>query len=144
MWLDYALENLFVQPEQGKVDRLSAEVYRRAKSLGASTFCLGNVLASARHAYGTPWVSALQIPRRSDDVFVFFAARDDGLTCAFYVLAARGAGDEGMYVGEPTLCVGESTYRGVTEDCWDAFSKDKLPTQPGVYGGELSTVETAL
>ena len=126
------------------MDRMSAEVYSRAKSLGAITFCLGNVLAAARHAYGTPWVSALQIPRRSDDVFIFFAARDDGLTCSFYALAARGVADGGMYFGKSALHVGESTYHGIDEETWTAFSQDKIPTQPGVYGGELSTLEAAL
>jgi len=126
------------------VDRMSAEVYRRAKSLGPATFCLGNVLAAARYAYGTPWLSALRIPRRSDDVFIFFAARDDGLTCSFYALAARGVASGGMYFGESALHVGESTYQGIDENTWNAFSADQIPAQPGVYGGELSTVETAL
>jgi len=123
---------------------MSAEVYRRAESLGQATFCLGNVLAAARYEYGTPWLSALQIPRRSDDIFIFFAARDDGLTCSFYALAARGVATGGMYFGESTLCVGESTYQGIDEQTWDAFAQDQISTQPGMYGGELSTVETAL
>ncbi len=126
------------------MDESVAEIYRRAKSLGQVTFSLGDVLASARHAYGTPWLPALHIPRRSIDVYAFFAARDDGLTCSFYALPTGGGDDERMYLGEPVLHVGSSTYRGVTAETWAAFSKDKIPTQPGVFGGELSTVEAAL
>ncbi len=144
VWFYNAVKNLFVQPEPKTVDESIAEIYRRAKSLGQVTFSLGDVLASARHAYGTPWLSALYIPRRSIDIYAFFAARDDGLTCSFYALSTGGDGDKRMYFGEPVLYVGESIYRGVTEKTWDAFSENRISTKSSMFGGELSTVETTL
>ena len=144
VWFYDAIKNLLIQPEPSKVGQRPAEIYSRAKPMGSSTFSLGDVLASARHAYGSPWLPALQIPRRSDDVFIFFAAGGNGLACSFYALPAGRSGHNGLYVGEPRLYVGKSTYRGITEDCWNAFSKNKVTTKSGVYGGELSTMEAAL
>lgn len=143
-WFPNLVAYLFLQPESGEVAQLQAEIYSGPEPLGKVAFCMGDVLASARLSYGSPWVSALQIPRQSDDLFIFFAPIRSGLAYSFYGFPTSGRRVEGLYCGEPRLYIGKSSYGGVTEGCWRAFAQNFGPATSEIFGGEFSTMETCL
>jgi len=143
-WFPELVAYIFLQPEPREVAQLQAKIYSGPESLGAVAFCMGDVLASARFRYGSPWVSALQIPRQSSDLFVFYTPIRSGLAYSFYGFPASGDRAEGLYCGEPRLYVGKSTYGGITEGCWRAFAQDHDRSASEIFGGEFSTLETCL
>ncbi len=134
----YAATHFFIQSEQRKMAEMQSSIYSSPKPGEQASFSLGDVLASARQEYGTPWVSALQIPRRSNDLFVFVRPNRNGYTYSFNAFTARRGRNEGLYLGEPRLYLGDATYRGVTEGFWNAFSQNYSQTGPDMFGGELS------
>ena len=143
-WFPKLVAHLFLQSESGEVAEMPAEIYRSPESLGAAAICMGDVLATARLWYGSPWISALQIPRPATDLFIFYAPIRSGLAYSFYGFPISGSQAAGRYRGEPRMDVGQSTYGGITEGCWCAFTQNAEVPPDKVFGGEFSTVEVCL
>lgn len=143
-WFPNLVAHLFLQSECGGLAEMQAEIYSHPESLAKAAICMGDVLASAKLQYGSPWVSALQIPRRSNDLFVFYAPIRSGLAYSFYGVPISGERGEGRFRGEPRLHVGESSYGGITSEHWHAFAPNVEIPANKVFGGEFSTVESCL
>ena len=137
MRLDYATAHIYLQPVQGEMVAMSSEVYRSEVPLGPPAFSLGDVLATGRRLYGNPWLSALQIPRRAVDLFVFFTPDESGLTHSFNAFTAGRSIDSGRVIGEPRLYVEKSTYRGIADNTWAALSQDDLSSLRRSFSGTL-------
>lgn len=123
------------------MDYSDPQVHRRSESLGSTAISLGDVLASARSLYGNPWLSILRVPRQSSGFFVYLTPIEFGLTYSLHAFATGGDGDDGGYVGEPTVVDVKFARRGVTEEYFRAFAQNYGKTFPRVFGGVVSTVE---
>lgn len=121
--------------------KAEAQIHSSEESMGPFALSLGDVLASARSRYGNPWLPALQIPRRSSGLYLFLTPDEFGLTYSFHAFTTGGHGNEGGYLGEPTVSSGNITRRGVTEGYWRAFAQDYRSALPRVFGGEFSALE---
>ena len=143
-WFPNLVAHLFLQPECGDLENLQGALYCGPKSLGKAAICMGDVLASAKLQYGSPWVSALQIPRPTNDVCVFYTPIQSGLAYSFYGFPINRDASKGRCAGEPRIHVGKSSYGGITSDCWHAFASNVEIPANRIFGGEFFTVESCL
>lgn len=143
-WFPNLVAHLFLQPECGDLENLQAALYCSPESLGKAAICMGDVLASARLQYGSPWVSAMQMPRRVNDLCVFYIPVQSGLAYSFYGFPISRERSERRDCGEPRVHVGKSSYGGITSDCWRAFAPNVEVPANRIFGGEFSTVESCL
>lgn len=143
-WFPNLVAHLFLQPECGPLADLQASLYCGPESLGKAAICMGDVLVSARLQYGSPWVSAMQIPRPTNDVCVFYIPIRSGLAYSFYGFPVSTGRSKGRCSGEPRIHVGESSYGGITDGHWRAFASNVEVPDNRIFGGEFSTVESCL
>lgn len=143
-WFPNLVAHLFLQPECGPLAVPQGSLYCGAESLGKAAICMGDVLASARLQYGSPWVSALHIPRRANDLCIFYIPIRSGLAYSFYGFPVSRDQSKGRCRGEPRIHVGTSSYGGVTDGHWRAFAPNVEVPKDRIFGGEFSTVESCL